>query len=227
LASRVVSALRRPLRQKKADPAAKPYRTRLSLCLAPMPLLGSIYDLQLPLERPALRVALDLADPAPGERLLDVATGTAGLLRELLPRELRPAQVAGIDRSSSMLAVAPALPDGWRLLVADARRLPFADGHFDVVTVGYLLHLLAPAERGVVLREVARVLRVGGRVVTVTVDARRRGTRRLLERLPRASGLRPLEPSNELAAAALQPLRARFVTTGWPSHCVLARRGRA
>lgn len=171
-----------------------------------------------------LRAALDLADPAPDERLLDVATGTGGLLSELLARERRPTEVVGIDRSSSMLAAAPRLPDGWRLLMGDARHLPFADGQFDVVTVAYLLHLLAPAERRQVLREVARVLRVGGRAVSVTVDARRGATRRLLERLPRGSGLRPLEPSAELAAAGLQPLLGRFVTVGWPSHCLLARR---
>jgi len=118
-----------------------------------------LYDPQLFLERPVLRSALDLADPGPNERLLDIATGTAGLLRELAPRTARPSVAIGVDRSPSMLAGAPVLPSGWRLLAADAERLPFTDGRFDVVTMAYLLHLLTRAGRGRVLREAARVLR--------------------------------------------------------------------
>jgi ubiquinone/menaquinone biosynthesis C-methylase UbiE len=60
------------------------------------------------LERRALATAADLAAPAKSERLLDVATGTGGLLRELSRRSARPAEVVGIDRSTSMLAVAAA-----------------------------------------------------------------------------------------------------------------------
>jgi ubiquinone/menaquinone biosynthesis C-methylase UbiE len=93
-------------------------------------LLGRIYDWQLPLERAALATAVELAAPAESERLLDVATGTGGLLGELSRRPVRPAEVVGIDRSASMLRVAAAhrLPAGWRLLVGDAMRLPFPDG---------------------------------------------------------------------------------------------------
>lgn len=110
------------------------------------------------------------------------------------------------------------------MIAGDARRLPFADAHFDVVTACYLLHLLSAGDRQTVLCEIARVLRPGGRLVTVTMQSRRPSTRALLGLLPRASGLRPLDPTAELAAAGLRPLRARFEATGWPSLCVLARR---
>jgi ubiquinone/menaquinone biosynthesis C-methylase UbiE len=193
--------------------------------------LGRVYDWQLPLERTALATAAELAAPGENERLLDVATGTGGLLRELSRRRAWPAEVVGIDRSASMLAVAAAhgLPAGWRLLSGDARRLPFPDRRFDVVTACYLLHLLDRECRARTIAEIARVLRAGARAVTVTIESRRPVARAALARLPRPSSLRPLDPSDELRAAGLEPLRASFVRNGWPSLCVLAQRrcGRA
>ena len=188
--------------------------------------LGRIYDRQLPLERAALATAVELAAPSESERLLDVATGTGGLLRELARRRARPAEVVGIDRSTSMLAVAAThgLPARWRLLAGDARRLPFPDRRFDVVTACYLLHLLDQECRARTIAEITRVLRENARVVTVTVESRRPAARAVLKRLPRLSGLRPLDPSDELRAAGLEPRRARYVRDGWPSLCVLAQR---
>jgi ubiquinone/menaquinone biosynthesis C-methylase UbiE len=188
-------------------------------------LLGRVYDWQLTLVRPALATAVELAAPDESERLLDVGTGTGGLLRELSRRRGRPAEVVGIDRSASMLAIAAAheLPAGWRLLSGDARRLPFPDRRFDVVTACYLLHLQDQECRARTIAEIARVLREGARVVTVTVESRRPAARAALTRLPRLSGLRPLDPTDELRAAGLEPLRAEFVRGGWPSLCVLAR----
>jgi ubiquinone/menaquinone biosynthesis C-methylase UbiE len=191
-----------------------------------MALLGRVYDWQLRLEGAALATAVELAAPGESDRLLDVATGTGGLLRQLSLRSVRPAEVVGIDRSASMLAAATGhgLPAGWRLLLGDAKRLPFPGRRFDVVTACYLLHLLDRQCRARTIAEMARVLREGGRVVTVTVDSRGPVPRAALNRLPRLSGLRPLDPTDELRAAGLEPLRARFVRDGWPSLCVLARR---
>lgn len=188
--------------------------------------MGRVYDWQLGLERAALAAAVELAAPSERDRLLDVGTGTGGLLAELAWRGVRPAEAVGIDRSASMLAVAAAhaLPAGWMLCSGDARRLPFAERRFDVVTACYLLHLLDSEVRGRTIAEIARVLRPGGRVVTVTVESRRSAARVALMRLPRPSGLCPLDPSGELLAAGLEPLRARFVQGGWPSLCVLAQR---
>jgi SAM-dependent methyltransferase len=159
-------------------------------------MVGRLYEWQLPLERQALAA-----------------------------RGARPGEAVGLDRSGSMLAVAAArLPPGWSLLRGDARRLPFADGSFDLVSACYLLHLLGPDDRIRVLAEVARVLRPGGRVVVVTTESRRPVTRTLLERLPRWSGLRALDPAREFGAAGLRPVRARFVPSPWPSLCVLGER---
>ena len=186
---------------------------------------GRVYELQLALERRALDAALDLARAGPDDRVLDVATGTGALLRRLAHRKLAPREVVGLDASPPMLDLARRrLPPGWRLLAGDAQSLPFPARSFDLVTACYLLHLLEPTERAGVTRELARVLRPGGRALVVTVAGRRRAARTVLERLPRASGLRPLDCTAELPAAGLRPLRARFVHGGWPSLCVLARR---
>jgi ubiquinone/menaquinone biosynthesis C-methylase UbiE len=188
-------------------------------------MFGRIYDLQLPLERAALAAAADLAAPSESDRLLDVATGTGGLLRELARRSPWPAEVVGIDGSASMLAVAATkgLPAGWTLLPGDAGRLPFPAGRFEVVTACYLLHMLGREARTRAIAEIARIVRPGGRVVTVTMESRRPAARAALARLPKRSGLCPLDPSNELRAAGLEPQRARFVLDGWPSLCVRAR----
>jgi ubiquinone/menaquinone biosynthesis C-methylase UbiE len=139
----------------------------------------------VPLERGALRTALRLANPGPGERLLDVATGTGALLRELAGSIPHGVRAVGLDVSPTMLAVASRSSDAGRLVEADAQELPFADATFDIVTVCYLLDLLAPTSRVQVLREVRRVVCPQGRVVLVTVDARHGVIRSLLGILPR------------------------------------------
>lgn len=174
-----------------------------------------------------------LADVASGERLLDVATGTGGLLRRLADRPVRPAEAVGVDASRAMLARARPLPGGWDLAEADARSLPFEDASFDVVTAAYLLHTLDPPARGAVLTECRRVLRPDGRLVTVTVSQPRSRVGAWLAgpiiSLARRSsgtlaGLRPLDPRPEIEAAGFTVERAVAVRGfGYPSLCVLAR----
>jgi SAM-dependent methyltransferase len=96
-------------------------------------------------------------DARPGQRLLDVACGQAGLLATARAWGL---EVQGIDLSASALAHGrPALPP-WSLHVANGEHLPFPDDHFDrVVNVGSLEHYLDPI-RGAA--EMARVLRPDG-----------------------------------------------------------------
>lgn len=101
---------------------------------------------------------------APGERVLDAGCGTGYLAAGL--RRARPdVLVVGSDLSSGMLGAASSA--GARPLVqADATRLPFADGAFDLVVARGVLHHL-PDVAGA-LAEWRRVLAASGAVVLVS-----------------------------------------------------------
>ncbi len=195
--------------------------------------LSRRYDRQLWLERSAARAAVDLLAPGADERVLDVGTGTGAILRQLEQRPRRPRDVVGIDASVAMLERVGELPSGWSLVVGDARRLPFADGAFDVALASYLLHVVADADLPVVLAELRRVLRPGGRLATITpaMPGRRRvrplarALDRLAARRPeRYGGLRTLDPRAALGAVGFTVVQSRRSVRGYPSLCVLAHR---
>jgi len=100
-------------------------------------------------------------DAGPGDTVVDVATGTGAVARELL-RQKR-CDVVGVDQSAEMLAEARRrLPAEIELVEASADRLPFDHGSFDALTFTYLLRYVddPPAT----LRELARVVRPGGTI---------------------------------------------------------------
>lgn len=107
---------------------------------------------------------------APGERVLDVGCGTGAFAARLAGQNPRQA-VVGVDLSAGMLAEARrklADAPNARFVQAPATRLPFDDGAFDVVVSASALHYVPePAEA---LREAARVLAPGGRLVLLDWD---------------------------------------------------------
>jgi demethylmenaquinone methyltransferase/2-methoxy-6-polyprenyl-1,4-benzoquinol methylase len=99
----------------------------------------------------------------PDARVLDVCCGT-GDMAFALTKEGPMAQIVGADFSHAMLTLA-AVKSGDRALrwiEADALRLPFPDGRFDLVTSAFGFRNLADYDAG--LREILRVLRPGGEV---------------------------------------------------------------
>src|SRR4051794_14348330 len=110
--------------------------------------------------------AADLAQVGPGDRALDVATGTGDLAVELASRG---ASVVGSDFSEGMLARARAKAPGIRWEQADAMALPYDDDAFDAATVGFGARNFGDLDRG--LRELARVVRPGGRVVVLEITS--------------------------------------------------------
>jgi demethylmenaquinone methyltransferase / 2-methoxy-6-polyprenyl-1,4-benzoquinol methylase len=108
--------------------------------------------------------AADLAGAGPGTRALDVATGTGDLAVELAARG---ADVTGLDFSEKMLELARGKARGVEWVQGNALELPFGDGEFDAVTVGFGARNFSDLRRG--LGEMARVTRPGGRVVVLEI----------------------------------------------------------
>lgn len=97
------------------------------------------------------------------QSVLDLATGT-GDLALLLQDRLPAAEVTGADFSAEMLELAQR-KGVKRTTLTDARRLPFADETFDVVTIAFGLRNLPDWGEG--LREMRRVIRPGGHLLVL------------------------------------------------------------
>jgi len=108
--------------------------------------------------------AVDLAAVGPGSRVLDVATGTGDLAIAL---SQRGCDVVGSDFSEQMLERARDKAPGLRWERGNALELPYGDDEFDAATVGFGARNFSDLERG--LREMARVVRPGGRVVILEI----------------------------------------------------------
>jgi len=117
------------------------------------------------------RRAVDLARVGPGDRVLDVATGTGDLALELARRVAPGGAVVASDFSQEMLArartkgAAAAAPVMFEW--ANAMELPYADGEFAAATVGFGARNFSDLDQG--LREMTRVVRPGGTVVVLEI----------------------------------------------------------
>ncbi len=116
--------------------------------------------------------------PGPGARVLDLATGTADVALEVL-RQQPTARVVGLDPSIRMLQIAEGkiaaagLADRIELHRGEAETLPFDDGSFDAITIAWGIRNVA--DRPAALREMARVVRPGGRIVILESTEPRSG----------------------------------------------------
>lgn len=107
------------------------------------------------------RRALDMLGLAPGARVLDLATGTGDLAAEMASRGLVP---IGADLSFGMLAAAP---EPFPRVQADGVALPLPDGSVDGATCGFALRNFT--DLAATMIELARVVRVGGRLAVIEV----------------------------------------------------------
>ena len=115
------------------------------------------------------RATVEEGRAGPGDRVLDVCTGTGDLALEWHRALGGGTPVVGTDFCEPMvrLGATKVRREGAavRLGVADTLRLPFRDGAFGVVSVGFGIRNVADLGGG--LRELARVVRSGGRVVVL------------------------------------------------------------
>ncbi|MGI9517991.1 MAG: bifunctional demethylmenaquinone methyltransferase/2-methoxy-6-polyprenyl-1,4-benzoquinol methylase UbiE [Pirellulaceae bacterium] len=103
--------------------------------------------------------------PGPGDRILDVCTGTGDLALAFNKRLRGQGTVIGTDFCEEMLEVArqkPVSAGAVQFLHADAQALPFEDDSFDIVTVAFGLRNVEDTDLG--LRELTRVCRSGGQI---------------------------------------------------------------
>jgi len=115
------------------------------------------------------RAMVDRIEPSAPARVLDVASGTAGVALQLAART--PADVIGVDLTIGMLAqgqrnvAAAGLNSRVQLVAGRAEQLPFPDASFDALTFTYLLRYVDDPEA--TLRELARVVKPGGAVASL------------------------------------------------------------
>jgi demethylmenaquinone methyltransferase / 2-methoxy-6-polyprenyl-1,4-benzoquinol methylase len=137
-----------------------------------------------------------------GDTVLDVASGTAAVAIELARRY--GCSVVGVDQSREMLAEgrrrvdATSLAERIQLQESRAEELPFEDAAFDALTLTYLLRYVD--DPAATMRELARVVRPGGRIAMLEFSVPSRA-------LPRGVW----EAYTRLGL----PLAGRAVSSGW------------
>jgi demethylmenaquinone methyltransferase/2-methoxy-6-polyprenyl-1,4-benzoquinol methylase len=157
------------------------------------------------------RFTLALANLRPGQRALDVAGGTGDLAAGLARQVGAGGLVVLTDINSSMLArgrdrlIDEGLSGNLEYVQADAERLPFPDGTFDCITIGFGLRNVT--DKPAALRSMQRALRPGGQLLVLEFSR------------PTAPGLAPLYDAYSFR---ILPLLGRMVAHDEASYRYLA-----
>ena len=137
----------------------------------------------------------EILDARPGERVLEVGCGIGADARELARRVAPGGEVVAVDVSEAMLRAAAERHDGSAVTYqrASVTDLPFEDASFDVVRIERVLQHVEDVD--LACREMARVLRPGGRVLAYDTDW----------------GSFAVDPASDLVDRCLAHMGGRFV----------------
>ncbi len=185
------------------------------------------------LEREGVTRGLARARIQPGERVLEVAVGTAAVHTRLRQRLSAHGLLVGVDFSSGMLRATRKRMPKARLAQADARALPLSSDCFDLLWVSYLLDLIPTEELTPLLEEFRRVLRPGGRLLLVNFS---KDSEKLIwwERLYQLTptflvpwlfaGCRPIQAAPFVRAAGFVGVEREYLAGGFNSEIITARK---
>ena len=141
------------------------------------------------------RFLVSRVDVAADDVVLDVATGTGAVARELIRQ--KNCTVVGVDQSPEMLAEARRRSPGIRFVEGSADELPFPDKSFDALTFTYLFRYVP--DPAATLRELVRVVRPGGSIAALEFAV--------------PQGI--LRPAWEVYVRAALPAAGRLLSRGW------------
>ena len=112
---------------------------------------------------------IEWIDPQPGEKILDICSGTGTLTIMLAKRLRRTGEVVGIEISPAQLTIVrkKEKPEGLYFLEGDAQDIPFSDCYFDKEVICGALHEMPQEARQNVLSEAYRAIKPGGRMVSI------------------------------------------------------------
>jgi len=154
------------------------------------------------------RFAVGVSGVRPGQRVLDVAGGSADLSRLFLKKTGSSGQVVLTDINNAMLRVGRdrLLDEGIVTPIAqcDAERIPFPDNYFDCVSIAFGLRNVT--HKDAALREMHRVLKPGGRLIVLEFS----------------KVWKPLEPLYDAYSFKLLPKMGELVTGDADSYRYLA-----
>lgn len=178
---------------------------------------------------------LDLLALKPGERALEVGTGTGHALLAMADAVGSVGLVCGVDLSRGMLRQANKriLKTGKqsiiKLVQGNGLSLPFGSQAFDAIFLSFTLELLEASERQALLREIQRVLYPNGRLGVVTLSSQEGGKVVALynwmhNQFPQWLDCRPIPVEQELSDAGWTMLKTVHTQTwGLPVSITISK----
>lgn len=177
-------------------------------------LLSRWYDRIASSEKPCLDMGIQLLDVQSGESVLEIGCGTGRILDRLL-ENTENGRLIALDLAEKMLQVAKKRMEGsihLSFCQADGLLLPFPEGFFDAIFMGFTLELFDTTDIPEVLGECHRVLKAKGRIGIVALEKRDLVSVRIYEwfhrRLPEFIDCRPIHLRSLLEAARFKVPRS-------------------